>query len=230
MCIRFFVSAQNFSRFRRVSPRCDGKQKPRGVHDNVFWSPKVCVMLCWRAVFKFALFLFHLCGCSQFGCFPRNCSCCTSRRRLRDSRTRAKQTLFSLPTSERRGCAGGDWCEMCGRAGLEKREGSPAQPLATCLKNKPQSGKSRLPVVHQKEIILWILLCRSSCQFRTYSLRQKLSTTKILPLYQNAKFESPELTHQACPLRSNRGSASWRCFSKIGCVPKDPWSKGCTNQ
>ena len=31
--------------------------------------------------------------------------------------------FFSLPTSERRGCAAGDWCEMRGRAGLEKRAG-----------------------------------------------------------------------------------------------------------
>ena len=29
----------------------------------------------------------------------------------------AKQSLFSLSTSERRGCAGGDWCEVRGRAG-----------------------------------------------------------------------------------------------------------------
>ena len=44
---------------------------------------------------------------------------------------------FSLPTSELR--AGGDWCEMRGRAGLEKREGRVLRGRA--------SRTSRLPRV-----------------------------------------------------------------------------------
>ena len=52
-----------------------------------------------------------------------------------DVKVDCKAVLFSLSTSEQRGCAGGDRCEMRGRAGLEKRTG----------REKSASHTSRLP-------------------------------------------------------------------------------------
>ena len=59
---------------------------------------------------------------------------------------------FSLPTSEQRGCAGGDWCEMRGHAGLEKREGREKMGLPPLLrrqliKTTPHSHLSSIRMV-----------------------------------------------------------------------------------
>ena len=48
-------------------------------------------------------------------------------------------SFFSLPTSERRGCAAGDWCEMRGRAGLEKRAGRVPRGRASHTSRLPRT-------------------------------------------------------------------------------------------